>query len=110
EGLQDHRQRQRRDGEKDSLQAQGQIANPQTQKARDQTASQQLHEERRLVGTHEKGGHVGSQGKEGGRAKIHIASVTAQDVPGGGQHDVLQDDVGGKVKVSVLHETREQQS
>ncbi len=63
-----------------------------------------------MIGAHEKGGHVGPQGKEGRRAKIHIAGVPAQDVPGRGQHNVLQDDVRGKVKVPVLHGSREQQS
>ena len=41
--------------------------------------------------------------------EIHIARIAAQDVPGGGEHSV-QNDIGGKVDIAVLHHTREQQA
>ena len=49
---------------------------------------------------------IGAERKEGGGAEVHIAAVAAEDVPGGGQHDVLQHDVAGEEQVVVAQRER----
>ena len=54
-------------------------------------------------------GGVGAEREEGGGAEVHVAAVAAEDVPGGRQHDVLQDDVAGEEHVVVAQAERGQE-
>ena len=51
---------------------------------------------RELVQRHRR---IGSDGEKCRRAEIHVAAIAAEDVPGGRQHDELQDRVAGEIEV-----------
>ncbi len=44
---------------------------------------------------------IGAERKERGGAEIHVAAIAAEDVPGGREHDILQDHVAGEEHVVV---------
>jgi len=102
----DHRlehdgQRQGGDGEEDPAQAQREIADAEPEQCGDQTAGQDEHGQRRAYRLDEEDGGVRPQREEGRGAEVHVAPVAAQDVPRGGDDDVLEDDVAGEVEVRV---------
>ena len=74
---------------------------PSPSSAGDQPAGQDQHRQRRLDRLDEEDRGVGAEREERRRAEVHVARVAAQDVPRGGDHDVLEDHVAGEVEVRV---------
>ena len=85
------------------LQAQGEIADTQAQQASHQPTTQQQQQQGGLEVFDADDGGISSQGKKTGGAEIHVAGIATDNVPGRGQDDVLQDDIGGKKVVAVMH-------
>ena len=54
-------------------------------------------------------GAIGAEREERRGAEIHIAAITAEDIPGRRQHDELQDRVAGEIEVVELQPMREGQ-
>src|SRR5947208_1795621 len=99
--LQHDGQCQRRDGEEDASQAQRKVADAEPEQGGDEPAREDQHRERRSRRLDEEDGGVRPEREEGRRAEVDVAGVAAEDVPRGGDDDILEHNVPREVDVLV---------
>src|SRR5213078_373806 len=99
--LQHDGQCQRRDGEEDASEAQREVADAEPEQGGDEPAREDQHRERRSRRLDEEDGGVGPEREEGRRAEVDVAGVAAEDVPRGGDDDILEHNVPREVDVLV---------
>ena len=54
-------------------------------------------------------GRVDADAEKRAGAEIHVTGIAAEDAPGDGEHDELQDHVAGKERILVADDLRHQQ-
>jgi hypothetical protein len=101
QGLQDDGERQRRNGEKRAAQPQSQVAHAEADDTRHRAAEDQQHGQRHRIELVNGDGRIGAEREERGGAEIHVAAITAENVPRRGEHHVLQHDVAGEEIIVV---------
>ena len=103
------RHRERRDGEEDAAQPQRQIAHAEADNARDDAARDDDDGQRHRGELVDRDRRVGAEREERRGAEIHIAAIAAEDVPGGRQHDVLENNEAREVDVVVSQHPRREE-
>src|SRR5438445_12680590 len=84
---------------KTPLQAEREVPDAEPQERRDQPPGDDQHRQRSLERLDEEARGIRAEGEKRPGAEVHVAGVTAEDVPRGAAADVVQDAVPGEVAV-----------
>ena len=109
DGLDDDRERNRRDREEDAAHPQGQQADAKAERHADDRGGRDLHHQRRPRRLEQGHRRVDADAEEGVGAEIDVAGIAAEDAPGDRERDELQDHVAGKERIFVADDLRHRQ-
>src|SRR5258708_35699233 len=107
--LDDDRQRNRRDRERDALHAQGQQADREAEQGVDGAGGAALNRQRRPSGFEQKHRRVDAHAEKRAGAEIDVAGIAAENAPCHREHDELQDYIAGEERIFVAYNPRHQQ-